>query len=431
MSPYGWDEVGKQRKGDSRFIILGDGDTVRLRLLDEVPYTFFQHRISQPDFENEGEEIFITVPATDKADEDYIDARTNRYPAEPRHAIRAAVLDDDGEVEAIKVLVGGVQIFRPLKRFYQKHGSVTGYDVEVHRDGEGLRTSYEVDPAVDSFEVDVEDLAAQVEEDESLEFEKLFPTATPEEQEKMIEEAGIDLDWDPVAEIIEDMTVDEALETHVDFGQYGKEHYPPKGKTVREILAIDAGWIEWAAREVTSDNYVAAACRMAVNNMEAIERPKGKKGKQKKIKGKTSKKQQEEPEPEPEDQEPEDLPTRDDWDFKSTVEAYLARWYENNGKKVPLALQILEGEGKEWDPVAGEAVEIGSASEPSEDEDEPEGDMSRDELLRAITDVFAEDEETWGDAMEVVKVIKKHGDGKTRIKDLKVEQLESLYDDIN
>lgn len=442
MGKMGWGEVDKPREyGDSRFLSIEAGETVTLRILDEIPYTHFVHHVSQ---QVDGEEVFRSVPQTADPDDDYIDAHTNRYPAKPRHCLRVVLFDDDGEPQGIRILEGGTQIFSPLKEMYEKHDTVTEYDVNVTRKGKGRETSYMVTASPRSYDLDVEEWQEKLEEDE-WDWDRLFPPITPEDQKKMIDEAKIDITYDPAAELAAVMDVDEALDVHFGFGKYGPDNYPPKGLPVGEVLEIDAGYITWAAENVTSDDTLAAACRVTVDNLDQISSgaPKEKlKGKTSKPKEKKSAKKKKAPEPEPEpeeDEEESEGPTRDDWSMKASVEDYLARWYGKNGKKVALALAILESEGLEWDAESNEAVPIGEAGEPEEDEEEePEEDdeeeveedddedMSREDLQDEIMTIFQEIPK-FEDPMEIIKIVKKYGDGSKKLRDLSMEQLRKLY----
>jgi hypothetical protein len=58
-----------------------------------------------------------------------------------------------------------------------------------------------------------------------------------------------------------------------------------------------------------------------------------------------------------------------------------------------------------------------------------EESVDRAVLLAQINEAFAENER-FSDHMVIIKAIQQHGDGKTRVKDLTDEQLESLLDDI-
>lgn len=393
----GWNDVDR-KTGGGRYLSIDPDSTVRVRLLDEEPYTVFVHKISQV---VDGDETFISVPATPVPDDDYIDEQTNRFRAVPQYNMRCALYDDNGEIEGLYVLSGGPQIFRPLKNIHNRYSDVRQFDIEITRTGEKLKTSYDVSTAPDSHDPDIDTLIEQVEEDESLAWDTLFPPITPEEQKQMVERAKIDLSYDPVEEIMENMVLEDALDTHITFGKYGPDKYPPRGKKVGELIAIDSGYLEWAADEVTSDDEVAAACRIAVLHMH--DQLENKAPTKKVTKGKTKKAKKEEPEEN----------EVSEWPLKMDPADYLSQ-YGDDAKNSALAKEVLAAKGEE-----GEEGEEG----------EDEGDTSRTKLIDSINEVFSSDER-FSDAMEIVNVIKEHGDGKTRVKDLTVEQLQSLLRDI-
>lgn len=367
-----WADVDR-KTGGGRYFSLEDGETKRIRLLDEEPHTVLIHKISQI---VDDEEVFITVPATPKADDDFINQHTNRYPAVAQHNMRCVVFNDDGEPEAVQVLGGGVQIFRPLKTFYQRYGDLRDIDIEISREGEGRQTQYHVTTAPNTIEIDIDEWIEEMEGDEALSWDTLFPPITPEEQEKMIDEVGIDITYDPVIEIMEEMELDEALETHISFGKYGPDKYPPKGKTIGEIFAIDSGYLEWVAEKATSDDTIAAAARIAVEHAGEIERPK----KAKKAVSSGTKKSKK----------------------------------SGSGTKA-----------KSGSKTTKKAKKSRSKKAKKKADDEP----SRDELISEINAAFDESDE-YTEAMEIVEVIKKHGNGKTKIKDLTIEEMQSLLEDL-
>lgn len=439
----GWGEVDKPRQdADSRFLTIEDGDTIVFRCLDEVPATVHVHYVSQ---EVNGENVFRSIPATDDPDDDYIDQMSNRYPAKPRHVMRVLVYDDEGEPDGVKALIGGVTIFRPMKKMAQQYGDIREFDIVLSRDGEGLDTEYTVTSAPKSHDIDVEEWIAEMEDDADWNLDSLFPSVTAEEQKRIIDEAGIDITYDPVQELVESMEPEEAANVRFGFGKYGPDHYP-KGMKVGEVMEIDSGYVIWAADKVTSNDLVAAACRVVVDNFDALDtgpdpdQKKLKKGKKKKAKEtsskkKTKKKAKKAPEPEPEEETDDDAPTREDWTSKLSIEDYLARWYPK-GNKVDLALAILEAEGNPYQPDDEEAEE-----EPEEDDEDVEeehdeeeehedsDDLDDDDLLGAVVDIFTSDPR-FENPTDIVKVVKKHGDGVSKIRDLDSDQLRSLYEDI-
>lgn len=433
----GWNDVDR-KTGGGRYLSLEDGETKRVRILDEEPHTILLHKISQ---NVDGEEVFITVPATLKADDDFVNAATNRYPPVPQHNLRVLVYDEDGDPDQIMVLSGGVQIFRPLKAFYQRYGDVREFDIEITRDGEKRDTKYSVTMCPKSHEIDLDEWSEKLSEDESLAWDTLFPPITAEEQEKMIDEAGIDITYDPVLEIMEDMDIDEALGTRLTFGKYGPDKFPPKGKTIGEVLAIDSGWLEWAAENVTSDDTVAAAARMAVQHMGEIEAgtkkgrkalPKGKKVEEAQTPPRSSKSAGKgkkaapvaDPEPEDENDASDELEAlMDEWPLKKDPGDYLRDFPK--GPQAKLAKQIVALRGEDDDEPDEEEAPKSKARAKGK-----KGEVDRDALIKDINKAF-DASDRFSEAMEIVDVIKKHGNGKTKIKDLTVPEMQALLEEIS
>ncbi len=447
----GWGEVDKPRSGgDSRFVACAAGESVTLRIIDMEPDSFRVHQIATVN--SSGEEVFRQIQETDKPDDDYIDQHTNRFPAMDRHAIRCVIYDEDGEPDQIKILVGGKQIFKQLKQLFDKHGDITEFDVELSREGKGRETTWTIGATPKSHDIDVEEWQEELENDSQWEYENLFPSITPEQQQKILEEADIDITYDPVVEIMEEMTLKEATKTRLTFGKYGPEKMPPNGKTVGQIWKIDQGWIIWAAQNVTSNDQVAAACRFMVDNTKAVEKgseetkeiasgKKDKRVKDKKKGKKDKKKAKAEPEPseeegteeEEEDGSPQEEIDRDSWEgegYKGTPEKYLARWFGKGGKEaqIDLAIEILKSEGLEWDADKRASFDPDEkVDEPEDEEDDDEGydpdEMDRDEMFEVIKEIFAED---YDDPTEIVDITKKFGKGKSRLRDLKEKQMRKL-----
>lgn len=268
-----WQDVdkGSARGGASgRFLALEAGESVRIRVLDEEPFTTRVHKISQPVGPN-GTEVFRTIPATASVDDNYIlRHNSRRYPDVMQYNMRVFVY---GKTEAgqftaekgeIKILQGGPAIFKPLRELYTQNGSLNQFDIIVKREGEGRDTQYFVTANPTSFPVDVAALTAGMASDESWVWENIFPPITGEDQMKMLQEANFNVHYDPAAALASSMSVDQAKNVKFTFGKH-------KGKTLNEVLVLDAGYIEWAADTVTSNDELAAACRVVVKSMASLE----------------------------------------------------------------------------------------------------------------------------------------------------------------
>jgi hypothetical protein len=266
-----WKDLDEKPKGggSSRFVKLESGKTTRFRILDEEPYTTYAHKIVQPDPAKPGEEIFRSIPATTKLDEDYIQqVNGKRYPAVPQFNIRVFEFakDDKGKDVSegeIKILQGGVSIFRALRSLYEEHGSLAQFDVTIKTTGEKRDTEYAVTAAPFSLPVDVDALQTKLLQTAELQYENVFPNVTPDDQKKMLAEAKLDVTYDPAAQIAESMSYEEALNQSFTFGKF-------KGKTVADVMVIDSSYLEWAAGNVTSNDALAAACRVVSNRINGV-----------------------------------------------------------------------------------------------------------------------------------------------------------------
>lgn len=350
-----WNDLDQKQGsgGSGRFVSFKDVESVRIRVLDEEPHTTYVHKMKQM---VAGEEVFRTIPATPSLDDDYIQRENGkRFPAVAQFNMRvfeykrdekdAKKFLDDGE---IKILQGGVSIFKQLRTLYQNEGSLSAFDILITKQGSGRETEYTVSACPTSKSVDVSVLQGEVSGDEALQWENIFPAITAEDQKRMLAEANMDINYDPALAIAAEMTEEDAQKQVFPFGKY-------KGKTVGEIAIIDTGYMEWAADNVTSNDAVAAACRVLSGSLlsRATEAPK--------------------------------------------IEAPKAEPKKAEPKKAP---------AKAAPPKADNA-----------------------DLIAKVTKAF--DSEKWDDTMLVLETIKKHGGGKTRLKDLTAPQLEALYAEVS
>jgi hypothetical protein len=353
------DRAGRGSGGAGRFVQFESGVTLRLRVLDEEPHTTRVHKISQV---QGGQEVFRSIPATAKADDNFILKRNGkRYPDTMQFNMRAWVyaLDDKkrpvAEGGEIRILQGGPAIFKQLREIYNNNGHLNGYDITITRSGEGRDTEYAVSASPKSFDLNVAEVTQAMESDEAWKWENVFPPVTEEDQIRMLSEAGLDIDYDPAAAMADSMSFDEAKIIKFTFGKH-------KDKSVGDVLVTDAGYVEWASENVTTNDQLAAACRVAAKHMATI--------------GK------------------------------------------GNTKALPKADKPAEPPKK--------------ADAPKADKPEPkkaEDSKKRGELLEEVQGYF-EAMPRFEDVAEMVNVIKKHGGGKTRLKDLTVAQLDTLLVDI-
>jgi len=257
----------KPKSGGSRFVKLESGKTTRFRILDEEPYTTYTHKIVQPDAN--GVEVFRSIPATTKLDEDYIQqVNGKRYPAVPQFNIRVFEFakDDKGKDTTegeIKILQQGVSVFKALRSLYEEHGSLSQFDITIKVTGEKRDTEYTVTAAPFSLDIDVNALQTKLAQTTELAYENVFPTVTADDQKKMLAEAKLDVTYDPAAQIASGMSYEDALNQTFTFGKF-------KGKTVSDVMVIDSSYLEWAGENVTSNDALAAACRVVANRINGV-----------------------------------------------------------------------------------------------------------------------------------------------------------------
>lgn len=352
-----WNDVDEKRGGASgRFVSFEDGKGVRLRILDEEPKTIRVHKISQPVKRGDKtEEVFRTIPATPNPDDNYIlQMNGKRYPDVPVYNMRCFEYkrDDAGKFTdpptgEIKVLQGGPAIFKDLKKIYEEFGHLNQFDVVITRTGKGRDTEYAVSAAPNRLDCDVAGLTAKIAQDASLNWDNIFPPASADDQKKALTEAGFNVTYDPAAEIAARLSWDDASKVRFTFGKYGQKG---QEKTVGELVIIDAGYVTWAAENVTSSDELAAACRVAVKHMSQLES------------GTAPVKQIEQPK---------------------------------------------------------------AAPKPA-----PENKAKRADLEKRVSDAF-ENDERYSDMQVMIDTLKRHGEGKTRVKDLTLPQLESLVKEIS
>lgn len=406
----GWDEVGKKdysSGGSGRFLTIEPDSTVTVRLLDLEPYTIKVHNVYQ---EVDGDFTGRTIPATPNLDDDFIEQANKRYAAERQHNIRVLKIDDAGDPEGIYILSGGVQIFRQLKEKFEKHGEeILDLDIDITRHGSGSGTSYNVGFAAFHSDVDVDKWIAKKNADESLEWDNVFPDITAEDQQRILEEAGLDPYYDPASEIAEHMTFSDAKNVEMVAGKYGPENYPPDGKTISEIAVIDRDYLEWVAENFTSNDKVAAAARVVLQNINKL-------GGEKKAEELTSGDDGESPFPPVEDDDTDDdsdFEGSDEWPHKMSPEHYLNRFPD--GDSADLARRLMEESEDDTD------------EESSDTDGSKYKGLSRDELVQEVGKAL---NEKFDDAMDIVRTIQKYGDGKNRVKNLTDEQLIDLLEGV-
>lgn len=364
----GWNDIDKPSggTGGGRFVQFESDKAVRMRILDEEPYTTRVHKISQMVTKGgKSEEVFRSITATASPDDSFI-LRHNakRYPEQMQFNMRVFVYakDDQGkdtDEGEIKILQGGPAIFKPLRTIYTQEGSLSAFDIIITRKGAGRDTEYTVSAAARSRTIDVKPLIDKMNTDVDLAWDRIFLPITGDQQKKMMDEAGLDINYDPAAELAASMTIEQARTKVISFGKY-------KGKTINELMAIDAGYLSWAAENITTNEELAAACRVADGHLRGI---------------------------------------------SASSEPVRQSLPE---KAAPAPKAEAKAEAPKAEPKA---------------EAKPVPTQSSEELKAQITDWF-ESDSRFEDVQEVVTIIKKHGEGKTRLKDLTAGQMQNLLDDL-
>lgn len=254
-SKKGWAGVGKSRGGgggDDTYLRLEDGGKAVFRMLDEEPVTIRQHKLGQ---EKDGENLFLSL--TCGGDNCYIcDRAQKRFPPGDTWAANVLVLSGlaDQKEHEVRVLVGGPMIWKQMAELYEEYGDIREFDILITRDGKDRDTTYNVTASPKSQKINV---ANEVRNRDLHDIEALFAVKTPDEQKAALEEAGFDIDYDPVFERMQTMTLEEAMKVEITFGK-------KKGKTIREVFIEDPSYLRWMAQNVTSSVDVGAAARLAV-----------------------------------------------------------------------------------------------------------------------------------------------------------------------
>lgn len=361
-----WNDLDKGPMGQesSRFLSIPTDETITVRALDEEPFTVWQHRVSQM---VGGQEQYRTIPATGSLDDNFVQKNTDRYPAQPNFNLRVIRIEDGEPIGDIQILSGGKQIFKPMRDVAERHGSITRFDFDIRKTGKGRDTSYSVMLAASHAElVGVwDDLQEEKEGDFALQWENVFYVPTEEQQQRLFEEAGFDVSYDPAEKLVQEMSVEEALVVRMP-SKGGK--YP--SKTMRELVTIDLGYLQWVANKYQSDDTVTAAARLVTRNLSDIGKIGG---------AKPAQSLEEKPIKRP-------------------------RKVVGNGSS-SASTKVVETPTK--------VVET-----PTED---------RGAIVKEINNLMI-DQPEYEDTSAIVKLIKEHSGGKTRIRDMDMGQLVSMRD---
>lgn len=260
-----WADVGKKRGGgDATFVRIPKDGKVTVRVLEEEPVTIRQHKISQV---KNGQEAFMSLNCS--GEDCFVCSRAKtRFPPIDQWAANVLVLSgmEDQKKPEVRVLVGGIQIWGAMKTLFESFGDIRSFDIQIAKEGENRDTKYTVSASPKSTKINV---AAELKnrKDELFDMEEVFVVASSEDQERMIADNKIDIDYDPVFERMKTMTLDEAMKTKITFGK-------KKGSTVREVFISDPRYLAWMAVNVTSSVDVGAAARLVIEHGTKKDSPK-------------------------------------------------------------------------------------------------------------------------------------------------------------
>lgn len=390
----GWADVKKgpiRDGGGGRFFQWQDGETKVLRILDDEPETVWAHKVSQT---TDGEESYKTIPATPDLDENWIQRNSKRWPASPVHNVRAIQIQDGDPVGDIGIVQGGKMIFEPIADHFEQYGTVNDVDFAITRKGTGKNTKWSVQLAKKHAEIPEQDWDSLIDEmnaDEALQWDAVFVIPQDgDEQRKMFEDAGFSIDYDPAEDIAAEMDVEEAM--RVRMPEKGQGKYP--GKSMGELVIIDLGYVQWVAGNYTSDDNIAAAARVVTRNLDEVRKLNP--GRKAALKG-------------------------GDGDRRSAGQR--ARDERRGNARSVEELEVVDAEDEDGEdqrpaPRTAGRRAAGKAAQPD-----------RGPLVTEINDLLGSLPQ-YEDAATLTRLVKRHSGGKTRMRDMDVEQLGTMLDDL-
>lgn len=394
----GWDALNDGQLGQNggRFFRWPEkeGQVTTVRFLDEEPFSNWVHKVSQTvEIDGKERDVFRTIPATADLDDNYVQHLCNgRWAGQRQHHLRCIQIVDGEPIGDVMVLSGGKQIMEPIFMVCLRYGSITGYDFDISREGKGKATKYTVALAPEHAQIDDDlwnDLIAERDEKE-LAWENLFEVPTGEQQEQMFLGAGFDPDYDPAAIIAESMEIDEALALRMPGGKY-------KDKSLRDLVVIDLGYLQWVSDKYTSNDSIQAGARVILDNMDEVKAALGNR---------------------------QAAPS-------SRQVAAPPRGRGTTGRSTGTTSETeTDEDGAEPDPTsAPSAASRAASSRPARSAASPTPAASADAAsLRKEVDALLSDNPQYEDAASVAALVKKFSGGKPRLRDMTAEQLTSLRD---
>lgn len=145
----GWNDVTNNGTSDKVPYTKFDKGGTMIRVLDDEPYSFWNHWLSQ-------QKTSVTCIGKDCPICKIIkQQKENNLPktftSSRRHAIRIWNYKED----RMEILIQGQRFFSDLLVLHKEVGDITTYDIKVIRSGEGTETSYNLLPqAVSKFDTE-------------------------------------------------------------------------------------------------------------------------------------------------------------------------------------------------------------------------------------------------------------------------------------
>lgn len=142
-----WNEIGFNNTGDSgekKTEYLKLEGTVKVRILDDEPRTYWTHWVPQMNGGKGGSINCIGkgCPICAMMAQDKKENKPKRYSSSKKHIINVI----DRATGTVKLLNAGETVFEGLKQIMMQMGDLKSYDVSITRAGTGKQTKYSVLP---------------------------------------------------------------------------------------------------------------------------------------------------------------------------------------------------------------------------------------------------------------------------------------------
>jgi len=132
----GWDDIQESNGESADYVKIESGKMARVHLLDEEPFSFYQHR-------KQGEKKPVRCKVVNCA---Y--CNNTEYDKKRRFAINVYNL----EAKKVQILEQGPQVFGQIKTIWEAYEkNLSTIDLTISRKGDGLNTEYSVVPVPTKF----------------------------------------------------------------------------------------------------------------------------------------------------------------------------------------------------------------------------------------------------------------------------------------